>query len=290
MPPETSTFDRLAAACGLPRLEARILLSLASGRTREWLIAHGPEPAARDCADRFEALAARRRAGEPIAYLAGQREFHGLGFAVDAAVLIPRPETELLVDQVLAQAPPSARVADLGTGSGAIAIALVHARADLRVVATDRSTAALSIAIRNAQALLGDEASARIDWRTGSWWSAIGVTERFDIIVSNPPYIAEGDPHLDTGDLRFEPREALASGPDGLADLREIIAGAPGHLTDEGALLVEHGWDQGAAVRNLMHVAGFTAIQTLPDLAQHERITRGVRTSQPGRAPNPGLE
>ncbi len=267
------SIDHLLARAGLSRLEARVLMSHASGRSREWLIAHGADLADPACRHRFKALAARRRAGEPIAYLVGQREFRGLTFKVDPAVLIPRPETELLVDLAIEQAGPGAKVLDLGTGSGAIAVALAHARPDLRVVAGDRDSAALRVAVRNALALLGDRPGGKIDWREGSWWSVAAAAEGFDIVLSNPPYIAENDPHLAAGDLRFEPRQALAAGADGLADLREIVAGAPSHLNTAGLLMVEHGWDQGPAVRQLMIEAGFIQVCTVRDVQQHERIT-----------------
>lgn len=292
-PPPDRSFDQLVAGSGLPRLEARALLSLATGRSREWLIAHGPETADTAVAGRFDDLAARRRAGEPIAYLTGHREFRGLRFEVSPAVLIPRPETEGLVDLIEALAPPAARVLDLGTGSGAIAVALAHARPDLRLIASDRSPAALAIARRNATALLGPRPGGAIDWREGSWWSVTGAGERFQVIVSNPPYIAERDAHLDCGDLRFEPPQALAAGIDGLDDLRRIITGAPAHLDEEGWLLLEHGWDQARAVRLLMNDAGFSAVRTVPDAQHHDRITLGMartRASEAGRPNDPGLE
>ena len=291
--PPARSFDQLIAGSGLPRLEARALLTLATGRPREWLIAHGDEAVDAAVADRFDDLAARRRAGEPIAYLTGYREFRDLRFEVSPAVLIPRPETEGLVDLIGELAPPAARVLDLGTGSGAIAVALAHARPDLHLVASDRSAAALAIARRNAAALLGPRAGGTIDWREGSWWSVAGAGERFQVIVSNPPYIAERDAHLTRGDLRFEPRQALAAGTDGLDDLRRIVAGAPAHLTDGGWLLLEHGWDQAGAVRALMDDAGFTDVRTVPDAQHHDRITLGMahpRAGDGGRLPDPGLE
>ncbi|MCX7272730.1 MAG: peptide chain release factor N(5)-glutamine methyltransferase [Burkholderiales bacterium] len=291
--PSARSFDQLIAGSGLPRLEARTLLTLATGRPQEWLIAHGDEAVDATVADRFDALAARRQAGEPIAYLTGYREFRDLRFEVSPAVLIPRPETEGLVDLIGELAPPAARVLDLGTGSGAIAVALAHARPDLRLVASDRSATALTIARRNASALLGPRPGGAIDWREGSWWSVTGARERFQVIVSNPPYIAERDAHLTRGDLRFEPRQALAAGIDGLDDLRRIIAGAPAHLDEGGWLLLEHGWDQASAVRALMSDTGFTAVRTVPDAQHHDRITLGMapaRAVDGGRLPDPGLE
>ena len=267
----STTPDTLVAASPLSRAEARMLLEYASGQRREWLLAHGDEPLGDDISERFLTLQARRARGEPIAYLCGRREFHGLALSVSPAVLIPRPETELLVDEACRRAPPGATVLDLGTGSGAIAIALATLRTDMRLVATDRSVEALAVAQNNAHAQgIGPD---RLEFRPGSWWCAVDEAERFDLIVSNPPYIADTDPHLEQGDLRFEPRAALASGPDGLLALREIAAGAAAHLSAHGWLILEHGWDQGEAVRTLLSRAGLRNAQTLRDLAGHERIT-----------------
>jgi len=268
-------FDALIAASDLPRREARALLAHAAERSREWLIAHGDEPAPSAVAQRFAALAARRREGEPLAYLLGVREFRGLRFAVDASVLIPRPETEGLVAEALARAAHGGRVVDLGTGSGAIAIAIAIARPDLRVIATDRSAAALATARHNAQTLLPRGASA-IDWRAGAWWSALVPGERVALAIANPPYLAADDPHL-ASDLRFEPREALVADPDGMTDLRTIAAGAAAHLETGGWLLLEHGWTQGQAVRALLQAAGLCKVVTLPDDQGKDRISLGQR-------------
>lgn len=269
-------WDRLALDSGLPRLEARVLLERASGRRREWLIAHGDEPADALAAAAFAELARRRRAGEPVAYLTGVREFLGRDFEASPDVLIPRPETELLVQATLERAPHAARVLDLGTGSGAIAVTLACERDDLQVVATDRSRAALAVAQRNAQRLAGDAlARSRLQLRAGSWWNAIDAQQHFDVIVSNPPYIAADDAHLAQGDLRFEPMEALAAGAVGLDALREVIAGAPRHLRPGGWLLVEHGLDQDEAVRARLAAAGFEDIVTLRDAAGLPRVTLG---------------
>jgi len=265
--------DALVAASRLPRAEARRLLEHASGRRREWLLAYGEEPLDTDVCERFLTLEARRINGEPMAYLCGEREFHGLALRVDSAVLIPRPETELLVDEACGLAPHGAMVLDLGTGSGAIAIALATCRVDLSIVATDRSAAALAIARQNASH--HGLSPQRLALREGHWWQAVGSAERFDLIVSNPPYIADTDPHLVEGDLRFEPVTALASGPDGLEALREIAMGAPTHLASAGWLAVEHGWNQGAAVRALFTQAGLADVRTRRDLAGHERVTLG---------------
>ena len=265
------TADALIATSALPRLEARALLEFATGHRREWLLAHGDEPLESAVSERFLALEARRLAGEPIAYLCGEREFHGLVLGITPAVLIPRPETELLVDETCARAPTGASVLDLGTGSGAIAIAIATLRSDLRLTATDCSADALALAQDNARRHgLGPD---RLTFRPGTWWQALTPGTRFDLIVSNPPYIAASDPHLAQGDLRFEPRTALASGPDGLDALRDIASGALNHLRAGGGLMVEHGWDQGEAVRMLFAAAGLTDPCTLRDLAGHERVT-----------------
>jgi release factor glutamine methyltransferase len=275
------SFDELITRSGLPRLEARILLELASGRGRSWLIGHGEEAASADSVARFQALVARRLAGEPVAYLTGRREFHGLDLAVAPGVLIPRPETELLVDRAIeiivrdndhATRPRS--LLDLGTGSGAIALAICAHQPQTRIVATDRSEEALAQARLNAARL---EHGRHISFRLGSWWQAIGEDERFDVIVSNPPYIAEGDPHLLAADLRHEPVDALVSGPDGLAAIRAIVAGAPHHLQGSGWLLIEHGYDQGEAVRKIFAQARFSSIRTLLDLEGRDRVTEGRR-------------
>jgi release factor glutamine methyltransferase len=298
MPPESiPSHDALIAGSRLPRLEARVLLECASGRSRSWLIAHGDEPAAPRTIERFQALAQRRLIdGEPIAYLTGEREFHGLSLAVGPAVLIPRPETELLVDHAIARLLDSAReepmhpptdarrrdraarqlpaVIDLGTGSGAIALAIAAAVRTVRIVATDRSREALAQARAN-ETRLG--LAGRIDWREGSWWAAVARSEDFDLVLANPPYIAAGDPHLAQGDLRHEPLEALSPGPSGLEALRQIVGAASSHLRAGGWLMLEHGHDQGAAVRGLLTRAGLVRVRTLVDLEGRERITEGGR-------------
>ncbi|MCD6672433.1 MAG: peptide chain release factor N(5)-glutamine methyltransferase [Burkholderiaceae bacterium] len=268
------SWERLVLDCPLPRLEARVLLEAASKRRREWLIAHGDEPADESAAAAFESLARRRLGGEPIAYLVGAREFAGRRFAATPAVLVPRPDTETLVAFALANAPERGRVLDLGTGSGAIAITLACERDDLRVVATDRSEAALAIARRNAEALCPHAlATGRLELRAGDWWSCIGGDERFDLVASNPPYVADDDPHLREGDLRFEPRDALAAGADGLDALRAIVDGAAPHIAPNGWIALEHGHEQGEAVRALLAGRGWREVATRPDETGRPRIT-----------------
>jgi len=276
-PPErpVSGFDALLRSAPLSRLEARVLLAAAAGRTPEWLIAHGDEPAGETVAERFIRLVDRRVGGEPIAYLTGVREFYGRSFRVTPAVLIPRPETERLVDVALGRLAGrrGPRVLDLGTGSGAIAVTLALERPDACLVATDCSEDALEVARGNAAAL----GAGRIAFHAGQWWQALPVgTPPFDLVASNPPYVAATDPHLSRGDLRHEPRGALAAGDDGLDALRELTAGAATRLVAGGSLAVEHGFDQGDAVRTMMRSLGYRDVQTLADLAHRERVTIGV--------------
>jgi release factor glutamine methyltransferase len=291
-PDHAPTWDDLLARSGLPRLEARALLEHACGQGRSWLIAHGNETAPPQAAARYCALVARRRDGEPLAYLTGWREFHGLRLHVSPAVLIPRADTETLVDLAIRLAPPGARLLDLGTGSGAIALAIAAARPDLALTGTDLSEAALAIARENATACLTQPRPAQdgstqrpggpVRWLAGNWWAALPAGEPpFDLIVSNPPYIADEDPHLGLGDLRAEPRQALASGPDGLDDLKRIVAGAPQRLVPGGWLLVEHGFDQGPAVRALFEAAGLIEPATIPDAQARDRVTLGRRRTIP---------
>ncbi|MEI2415975.1 peptide chain release factor N(5)-glutamine methyltransferase [Orrella sp. JC864] len=260
------------AGCGLPRLEARMLLEQVLQKPRAWLLAHDLDPLDPALARRFGELAARRLAGEPMAYLVGEREFMGHRFAVNPDVLIPRPETELLVETGLAhlRALAAPRVLDLGTGSGAVAVSIALARPDAQVLATDASAAALAQARLNAQAL----GAANVRFALGDWFQALPAHEPpFDLIVSNPPYIAAGDAHLAQGDLRFEPRAALTDQADGLSALRAIVAGAGARLAPGAALWLEHGWDQGPAVRRLLAQAGLREPASLRDLAGIERIS-----------------
>ncbi len=221
--------------------------------------------------DQFRMLVERREAGEPIAYLVGEREFYGYSFMVSPAVLIPRPESELLVELALARFSDKAhaRVLDLGTGSGALAITLSKELSAADVTAVDRSRDALLLAMANAARL-----RASLSFVQSDWFSALSG-DRFQLIVANPPYVACGDPHLDEGDVRFEPATALASGPEGLDDIAEIAACAPGHLEPGGWLLVEHGYNQAYRVRGLLTDAGFSAIASYRDLAGVERVTGG---------------
>lgn len=267
---------RLAGALNLERqearLEAHILAAHALGVNRAWLVAHDRDEPTPAQAVAIEALVTRREQGEPVAYILGAREFFGLDFVVTPDVLIPRPDTELLVEAALRHLPEHApcRVLDLGTGSGAIAIALALRRPLAEVVAVEASPEALAIAEDNAQRLGADN----IRCLAGDWYGALDV-KGFDTIVSNPPYIAAADPHLDMGDLRFEPRQALASGDDGLDDLRAIIAGAPAHLASGGWLLLEHGWDQAGIVVALLRREGFEQTFTLRDIAGIDRVSGG---------------
>ena len=256
------------------RSEAEILLAHVLARPRGWLFAWPEhEPTADQRAAYVQLIDARWR-GEPIAYLTGRRGFWTLELDVTPAVLIPRPETELLVELALARLPldREVRVADLGTGSGAIALAIASERPQARVLATDASEAALAVARGNAQRLgLG-----KVDFAQGNWCAALGE-RRVDLIVSNPPYIAAGDPHLAQGDLRFEPGSALASGADGLDAIRCILAEAPRHLVGRGWLLLEHGHDQAAAVRELLTAHAFVEVGSTRDAAGHERVSFGRR-------------
>jgi release factor glutamine methyltransferase len=253
----------------LDPVDRRILLCHALGLSRVGLITQSERALTADEAQRLAALVQRRIAGEPVAYLIGQREFFGLPFEVSPAVLIPRPETELLVELALERLPPQGSVLDMGTGSGAIAVALAHGRPDAAVTALDVSADALAVARRNASAN-----GANVTFMQSDWYGALGH-ERYHLIVSNPPYIASGDRHLDEGDLRFEPAGALTDHADGLSALRTIVAGAARHLAPQGWLLMEHGYDQSAAVQALLRTQGYTDVQSWADLAGIARVTGG---------------
>jgi release factor glutamine methyltransferase len=271
---DAMTVGAVLAQSGLIPLEAGVLLAHVLERDRSWLIGHADETLERGTCDAFFALAKRRRNGEPVAYLTGCREFWGMMFAVSPDVLIPRPETETLVEMALARMPmnETLRVLDLGTGSGAIALAIAKARPAAEVTAVDQSDAALVVARANAQR----HGLERVRFALSNWYTAV-AGQHFDLIVSNPPYVAGGDAHLLEGDVRHEPRAALSPGADGLAALQTIIATAPDHLVDHGHLLVEHGHDQGAAVRQLFVDAGFTGLVAQRDLAGIARVVAGQR-------------
>ncbi len=262
----------LSAACsalGLERLDAQLLLLHSLGRPqhdRAWLLAHDSDALDAEAEMRYIQLTRRRAAGTPLAYLTGQREFYGLALQVDARVLDPRPDTETLVDWALEHLTPQGSVVDLGTGSGAIALALQGQRPQAQVTAVDASPEALAVAQANAQRL-----GLAVTFRLGNWLA--GLQGPFDLIVSNPPYIAEDDPHLEQ--LGHEPRLALTSGADGLDAIRVIVAQAPPCLNRGGWLLLEHGWDQAAAVHALLSQAGFTQVQSRQDLAGIERCSGG---------------
>ncbi|KFN43355.1 peptide chain release factor N(5)-glutamine methyltransferase [Arenimonas oryziterrae] len=256
------------------RREAELLLCQALGCTRGWLFAYADDPLPTVAAQRFRALVERRQRGEPVAQIVGSRWFWSLELAVTADTLIPRPETETLVELALARLPEhdDARVLDLGTGTGAIALAIASDRPGVRVTAVDASTGALAVAVMNASRL----GLPRVRFLLSDWFAGL-AGERFEMIVSNPPYIADDDPHLAIGDLRFEPRSALASGSDGLDAIRKIVAQAPAHLEPGGWLIVEHGWTQGEAVRALFKQAGFESVKSDFDLEDRERVTLGRR-------------
>jgi len=252
--------------------EARALLRVALGADETHLVAHPEQILTREQGDRFAEWVRRRRAGEPVAYITGEREFYSLAFKVTPAVLIPRPETELLVEAALERIARDAprRVLDLATGSGCVSIAIAKQRPRARVVATDISDAALELARENARR----HAAANVEFVESDWFGALGAA-RFDVIVANPPYIAEGDPHLAAGDLRFEPRRALVAGPDGLECIGPIVARAHAHLVAGGWLLFEHGHDQAARCLSLLARIGFRDLTTLRDLAGIERVAGG---------------
>ncbi len=268
-----STAARLLADSSLPRSEARRLLAAVLETTVESLIAHPQRPVGAAAEARFAALCMRREQGEPVAYLLGDREFYGRRFAVSTAVLVPRPETELLVEAALARLRDrrAPRLLDLGTGSGCIAVTLVLERPDAHVLATDRCPEALAVARGNALRL-----GAKVEFVCSDWYE--NVRDRYDMIVANPPYVAAADPHLQ--ELGHEPRQALVAGADGLEALRPIIAGARLHLNQCGWLVVEHGFDQAPAVRALFAAAGFIDIETLRDLAGIERACVGRSTAE----------
>lgn len=274
----TSIAAALAAARRkIPASEARLLLGHVLQCDAAWLLGHDEVDLDEDQLLAYASLVARRHGGEPVAYLVGHREFYGRNFAVGPEVLIPRPESELLVDIAKANVGAGGTALDLGTGSGCLAITLALEIPSLVVAAVERSPAALTIARTNAARL-----DAAVEFLASDWFAALDG-RRFDLIVANPPYIADADPHLAAGDLRSEPRAALAAGADGLDAIRVIVAGAPRHLHPGGLLWLEHGHDQGEAVRTLFAGAGFADIAQHRDLAGIVRVTGarrgGVRTA-----------
>jgi len=283
--PSVSTVQhalRSGQELGLDRLDSSVLLGHVLNRNRAWLIAHDDHPLTPGEAAAWCEAAVRRADGEPIAYITGHKEFHGLDLRVTRAVLVPRPETELLVDLAIAaidvvlESTNRARVLDLGTGSGAIALACKNACRRAEVFASDASDAALEVARANAIELGLD-----LELRLGSWWEP-WCGERFDLVLCNPPYVADGDPHLAT--LRHEPRAALVGGSTGLMALADVVRGASGHLAPGGRLWFEHGFDQAEAVAGLLSVAGMTGVDTRCDLAGQPRCTGGTLDPRSGRA------
>lgn len=270
-----SAAARLGQALALDapaaRLEAQVLAGHALGVARTWLVAHDRDALTADEFQAIEGLVSRRERGEPVAYILGYREFYGRPFRVSPDVLIPRPETELLVEAALERLPrdQAVRALDLGTGSGCLAITLALECPAWQVRAVDRSPAALAEAEGNARTL-----GAQVRWLASDWFAAL-AGEAFDLIVANPPYVPDDARELGRGDVRFEPRGALAAGPAGLDALVRIVAAAPGHLAPGGWLLLEHGWDQGQACRDLLGAAGLIEVASLRDLAGHPRVSLG---------------
>ncbi len=267
------TVEALFRATCFDASELRILLEQATGLSRVQQITRSDHSLTGEEAQKLVGLLERRDAGEPIAYITGIREFFGLPFRVSPDVLIPRPETELLVERALAILPHGGILADMGTGSGAVAVSVAHERPDAVVMATDVSEAALSVARENASQILGTD--GRIRFCQGNWFEAFDAGMSFDVIVSNPPYIHHQDAHLGQGDLRFEPKGALTDFSDGLSALAVLVEGAPRFLKTDGWLLMEHGYNQAKAVRQMLDQQGFTDVQSWQDLAGIERVSGG---------------
>jgi release factor glutamine methyltransferase len=276
---ESQPLRLLLSNCALPANEARILLAYLLEKhyqlPRSALLSRDDMSLNTSASQEWDSLVSRRLLGEPIAYILGRRGFHNIELKVGPGVLIPRPETELLVDIALAEIAKHnthTKVLDLGTGSGAIALAIASASPLASLIATDESLEALTIATHNAQLL---HLTDRVQFFQGSWYEAISPQSEFDLILSNPPYIASQDPHLNQGDLRFEPRSALTDFGSGLSCLESIILGAIQHLKPGGLIALEHGFDQSEAVAQLMQATGFVDIQAYPDLAGHLRVSSG---------------
>jgi release factor glutamine methyltransferase len=255
-----------------PRLDAEVLLSHVTGHPRSHLFAWPEEQVEERLAEKYRDLVSRRAGGEPVAHLTGEREFWSLELKVTPDTLIPRPDTELLVEQALAIIPEAAGwdVADLGTGSGAIALAIGRERPGCRVVAVEQSEGALRVAQENGRR----HGITNVTFRSGSWFDPL-AGEKFELIVSNPPYVASYDPHLSEGDVRFEPRSALVAGADGLDDIRYLIANAPRYLKPGGWLLLEHGFDQGRRIQQLFYEHGYRPVTGFRDYQGHDRVTAG---------------
>lgn len=272
----SSIAELLAEAAGLvdspsPALDAELLLVEVLGKPRSYLRSWPEQPLSAAQCQQYRDLLERRRQGEPVAYLLGQRGFWSLDLQVEPSTLIPRPDTERLVELALQLGPAEpVQVLDLGTGSGAVALAVAAERPHWHVTGCDRIAAAVALAERNRQRLQLDN----VQFRQSDWFAELGQ-QRFQLILSNPPYIAEDDPHLQQGDLRFEPHSALVSGADGLDDIRQIVAQAPAHLLPSGWLLLEHGWQQASAVQQLLRDQGFSEVQSWQDLGGHQRVTGG---------------
>ncbi|NDI84652.1 peptide chain release factor N(5)-glutamine methyltransferase [Undibacterium crateris] len=264
-------YERLVP---LDKLELRMLLMHATGKSRIQLITHSDQSLTTAVREHLLSLISRRLTGEPVAYILGEREFFGLSFVTSPAVLIPRADTELLVELALQHAPPNSRLLDMGTGSGAIAISIAHEREDLAVSALDISADALAIATQNAARLLPTNRQQPFQLLQSDWFAALGP-QGFNTIVSNPPYIEQHDPHLSQGDLRFEPLSALTDHADGLSAYRHIVSTAKQYLSADGWLLMEHGYDQAEAVRALLLRHQYTEVQSWRDLAGIERVSGG---------------
>ncbi|MCG7576739.1 MULTISPECIES: peptide chain release factor N(5)-glutamine methyltransferase [unclassified Halomonas] len=258
-----------------PRIDAEVLMAFAASRSRTWLYTWGDSECPTWEHARFDALVAARAQGQPVAYLTGEREFWGLPLATSPSTLIPRPDTETLVDVVLARAKaPSGRLLDLGTGTGAIALAFASERPMWQVIGVDVRPETVSLATHNAQTLH----IANATFLLSDWFASLGVPpdgDAFDIIVSNPPYIAADDPHLSEGDVRFEPRSALVAEGDGMADLMHLIIAAQAFLSPGGWLALEHGYQQAACVRQALMQAGYQNVESVQDIGGHERVTLG---------------
>lgn len=259
------------AQSGLPLLEARMIIGHVLDVSRAWMIAHDTDAISPENLRQIHEMISRRQRGEPMAYILGYKEFMGLEFKTTSSVLIPRPDTELLVETAIAhvQNKPGAKVLDMGTGSGAIAISIAHFCPQANVLASDNSVAALQVAQENARSL-----DVRLMFINSDWYGQI-PPGKFDLIVSNPPYIHQEDEHLVQGDLRFEPQQALTDFNNGLTAINKIITGAPGFLRDGAWLWLEHGWDQAAAVRALLQETGFCKVESRKDLSGIERISGG---------------